>query len=148
MQESAQAALSYVRAHTHELEIDEHFFEQNKVHIHVPSGAVPKDGPSAGVTLVTSLASLVTNRPVRNDLAMTGEISLRGKVMPVGGIKEKVLAASRSGVKTIILPKKNEKDLHEIPPEIKEKLKFHFIERVDQALKIALLPPTVLAMAA
>jgi ATP-dependent Lon protease len=148
MQESAQAALSYIRAHTDELSIDKHFFEQNKVHIHVPSGAVPKDGPSAGVTLVTALASLATNRPIRNELAMTGEISLRGKVLPVGGIKEKVLAASRSGIKTIILPQKNQKDLNEVPPEVKKKLKFHFIERVDEAIKLALLPSTALAMAA
>ncbi|MBM3235765.1 endopeptidase La [Candidatus Poribacteria bacterium] len=148
MQESAQAALSYVRAHTDELSINKQFFEQNKVHIHIPSGAVPKDGPSAGVTLVTALASLATNRPIRNELAMTGEISLRGKVLPVGGIKEKVLAASRSGIKTIILPQKNQKDLNEVPLEVKKKLKFHFIERVDEALKLALLPPTALAMAA
>jgi ATP-dependent Lon protease len=148
MQESAQAALSYVRAHTDELKIDKDFFERNKVHIHIPSGAVPKDGPSAGVTMVTALASLATNRPIRNELAMTGEISLRGKVLPVGGIKEKVLAASRSGIKTIILPQKNQKDLNEVPPEVKKKLKFHFVERVDEALKLALLPPTALAMAA
>jgi ATP-dependent Lon protease len=148
MQESAQAALSYVRAHNDELNIDEDFFEKNKLHIHVPSGAVPKDGPSAGVTIVTTLASLATDRLVRSDLAMTGELSLRGKVLPVGGIKEKVLAASRAGIKAVILPKKNEKDLHDIPPEVKKKLKFHFIESVDEALKIALLPPTALAMAA
>ena len=148
MQESAKAALSYVRAHTDKLNIDKSFFDQSKVHIHVPSGAVPKDGPSAGVTMVTVLASLATSRPVRSELAMTGEISLRGKVLPVGGIKEKVLAASRAGIKTIILPKKNEKDLTELPLEVKKNLKFHFIERVDEALELALLSPTALALAA
>ncbi|HIE30741.1 TPA: endopeptidase La, partial [Candidatus Poribacteria bacterium] len=148
MQESAQAALSYVRAHTDKLNIDKNFFEQNRVHIHVPSGGVPKDGPSAGVTILTALASLATGRPVKNELAMIGEISLRGKVLPVGGIKEKVLAASRAGVTKIVLPKKNKKDLHEVPAEVKQNLKFYFIERVDEALELALLPKTALAMAA
>jgi ATP-dependent Lon protease len=148
MQESAQAALSYVRAHADKLKIDKNFFEQNRVHLHLPSGAVPKDGPSAGITILTALTSLATGRPVKNEVAMTGEISLRGKVFPVRGIKEKVLAASRAGVTKIILPQKNRKDLPEVPTEVKQNLKFYFIEHVDEALELALLPKTSLAMAA
>jgi len=138
MRESAQAALSYVRTHAAEYNIQEEFFEQYDIHIHVPEGAIPKDGPSAGVTIITSLVSLLTDKPIRNNIAMTGEITLRGKVLPVGGIKEKVLAAARAGIKAIILPSHNEKDLAEIPKDIKNKMTFHFVERVNEVLQIAL----------
>src|SRR5581483_4124784 len=122
MRESAQAALSYVRSTAGRLGVDPAQFEGKTVHVHVPAGAIPKDGPSAGVTIVTALVSLATGRPVRSDVAMTGEITLRGKVLPVGGIKEKVLAARRAGIKTIILPKRNERDLEDIPPEVRGEL--------------------------
>jgi len=138
MKESAQAALSYVRTKAKELGVEEDFFEKNDIHIHVPAGAIPKDGPSAGVTMLVALTSLLTNRPIRNDVAMTGEITLRGLVLPVGGIKEKVLAAARAGIRTIILPKKNEKDLEEIPERIRNQMEFKFIQRMDEAIGMAL----------
>jgi ATP-dependent Lon protease len=138
MKESAQAALAYVRSKAKELGIEEDFFEKNDIHIHVPAGAIPKDGPSAGITMYIALTSLLTNKPVRNDVAMTGEITLRGLVLPVGGIKEKVLAGMRAGIKTIILPKKNEKDLEEIPEHIRKQMNFKFIQRMDEAIELAL----------
>jgi ATP-dependent Lon protease len=138
MKESAQAALSFVRAKAKSLKIPENFFEQSDIHIHVPAGAIPKDGPSAGVTMFTALTSLLTGRPVRSNVAMTGEITLRGLVLPVGGIKEKVLAAKRAGITTVILPKRNEKDLEEVPEEIKKEMKFHFVQRMDEIIPIAL----------
>ncbi len=138
MKESAQAALSYVRTKAKELGVEEDFFEKNDIHIHVPAGAIPKDGPSAGVTMLVALTSLLTNRPIRNDVAMTGEITLRGLVLPVGGIKEKVLAAARAGIRAIILPKKNEKDLEEIPERIRNQMEFKFIQRMDEAIDMAL----------
>jgi ATP-dependent Lon protease len=138
MKESAQAALAYVRSKSKELSIEEDFFEKNDIHIHVPAGAIPKDGPSAGVTMFVALTSLLTNKPVRNDVAMTGEITLRGLVLPVGGIKEKVLAGMRAGIKTIILPKKNEKDLEEIPEHIRNQMNFKYIQRMDEAIELAL----------
>lgn len=138
MKESAQAALSYIRSKASEFNIPEDFFEKNDIHIHVPQGAIPKDGPSAGVTMLVSLVSLLTDRLVRNDVAMTGEITLRGLVLPVGGIKQKVLAAKRAGIKTVILPKLNEKDLEEVPESIKENMDFKFIERMDEAIEICL----------
>jgi len=138
MKESAQAALAYVRSKSKELGIEEDFFEKNDIHIHVPAGAIPKDGPSAGVTMFVALTSLLTNKPVRNDVAMTGEITLRGLVLPVGGIKEKVLAGMRAGIRTIILPQKNEKDLEEIPEHIRAQLNFKFIQRMDEAIEFAL----------
>jgi len=140
MKESAQAALSYIRSHAGELGINKEFYQKNDLHIHVPEGATPKDGPSAGVTLATSLVSLLTERPVRHDLAMTGEITLRGKVLPVGGIKEKVLAALRSGIKKVILPKLNEKDLEDIPEDIRGKMEFFFVEWLDDVFELTLLP--------
>ena len=142
MKESAQAALTYVRSHASEWGIDTDFFDGLDIHIHLPSGAIPKDGPSAGVTLTTVLASLLSGRPVRNDLAMTGEVTLRGKVLPVGGIKEKILAAQRAGITTVILPKHNEKDLEDVPKNIKDRLCFFLVDRVDQVLKLALADKT------
>src|SRR5205807_1936541 len=124
MKESAEAALSYVRSKAAELGIDPLFFEDHDIHIHVPAGAIPKDGPSAGVALVAALASLLTGRIVRSDVAMTGEITLRGKVLPIGGVKEKVLGARRAGITTVILPRRNENDLEDLPVELREQLTF------------------------
>jgi ATP-dependent Lon protease len=138
MKESATAALSYVRAHTADLGINGEFFGTTDIHIHVPAGAIPKDGPSAGVAMLVSLSSLVTGRQVRKEVAMTGEITLRGDVLPVGGIKEKVLAASRAGVKEVILPQMNEKDLVDVPPQVREKLTFHLVRAMPEALELAL----------
>jgi ATP-dependent Lon protease len=140
MQESAQAALSYVRTNAKKLGLDENFFEETDIHMHVPAGAQPKDGPSAGVTMATALVSLLSGRKVRPDVGMTGEITLRGQVMPVGGIKEKVLAAHRSGLKTVILPKRNEPDLEDLPDEVKKEMKFVFAETVEDVLSAALEP--------
>lgn len=138
MKESAQIALNYVRSKVSELKIPENFQENTDIHIHIPSGAIPKDGPSAGVTLYTALVSLLIEKPIRSDLAMTGEITLRGLVLPVGGIKEKVLAARSAGVKHVILPAKNQKDLEEIPENVKKELTFHFVEQMDEVIDIAL----------
>jgi ATP-dependent Lon protease len=138
MKESAQAALSYVRARAKALKIPEDFFDHSDIHIHVPAGAIPKDGPSAGVTMFTAITSLLTGRPVRSDVAMTGEITLRGLVLPVGGIKEKVLAARRAGITTVILPGRNEKDLEEVPEQVKKDMKFHFVQRMDEVIRFAL----------
>jgi len=138
MKESAQAALSYVRARAKTLKIPEDFFDHSDIHIHVPAGAIPKDGPSAGVTMFTAITSLLTGRPVHSDVAMTGEITLRGLVLPVGGIKEKVLAARRAGITTVILPRRNEKDLEEVPEQVKKDMKFHFVQRMDEVIRFAL----------
>ncbi len=135
MKESAQAAWSYIRSKAQDFGIPDDFFEKNDIHIHVPAGAIPKDGPSAGITMMVALVSLLTDRPVRNDVAMTGEITLRGLVLPIGGVKEKVLAARRAGITNVILPKMNEKDLEEVPESIKENMHFKFIERVDEAIE-------------
>jgi ATP-dependent Lon protease len=137
MKESAAAALSYIRANAKDLGIDEEFYNKNDIHIHVPAGAIPKDGPSAGVTMLTALTSLLTNKKIRKDLSMTGEITLRGQVLPVGGIKEKVLAAHRAGISAIILPAWNRKDLEDIPPKIKKEIKFHFVDQMKDVLKVA-----------
>ncbi len=138
MKESARAALSYLRSRANELDIDPEWFEKHDIHLHVPAGAVPKDGPSAGITMATALASLATGKLVRSDLAMTGELTLRGKVLPVGGIKEKVIAAHRLGLTSIILPERNEKDLEDIPDEIRNNLKFILVQHVDQVIDVAL----------
>jgi len=138
MKESAQAALTYVKSHARELGIDEALFEKTDIHIHVPAGAIPKDGPSAGVTIVAALASLMSQRPVRHDIAMTGEVTLRGKVLPVGGIKEKILAARRAGITIVLLPVRNEKDLVDIPAHIRKQMKLVFVREVGEVLEAAL----------
>lgn len=138
MKESAQAALSYIRSNAVELGIDEDYFENHDIHIHVPEGAIPKDGPSAGVTMLTALTSLLTNKMVKKNLAMTGEITLRGQVLPVGGIKEKVLAAHRAGIKKLVLPKFNKKDIEDVPKKVQRQIEFFFIEKMNDVLKTAL----------
>jgi ATP-dependent Lon protease len=140
MKESAQAALSYIRSRADRLGLPPDFYESNDLHIHVPAGAIPKDGPSAGVTIATAVASLLSGRPVRPNVAMTGEITLRGKVLPVGGIKEKVLAAKRAGIETIVLPRRNEKDLEDVPEAVRHAMRFVFVERMDEVLEHALEP--------
>jgi ATP-dependent Lon protease len=138
MKESAQAALSYVRSQTETFGINRDFFDKTDIHIHVPAGAIPKDGPSAGVTMTTAIVSMLTGRLVKHDLAMTGEITLRGKVMPIGGVKEKVLAARRAGIKTIILPEKNKNDLEDVPEDLRKEMEYIFVDTIDQVIKNAL----------
>ena len=140
MKESAQTALSYLRSQAKSLNLDLSDFGNFDIHIHVPAGATPKDGPSAGVTVVAALASLLSRRRVRSDVAMTGEISLRGRVMRVGGIKEKVLAASRFGIKTVLLPEHNSVDWTEVPEEVRKKLKVHFLRHISELFPLALEP--------
>jgi len=138
MQESAQAALSYIRSRAHHLGLPKDFYRHVDIHVHVPEGAIPKDGPSAGITLATGLASALTKIKVRRDIAMTGEITLRGKVLPIGGLKEKLLAAHRVGIFEAILPEENRKDLADLPELLKTSMKLHFVEEMDQVLTIAL----------
>jgi ATP-dependent Lon protease len=140
MRESVTAAYSYVRTRAKDLGIDEKMFSEHDLHIHFPAGAIPKDGPSAGVAIATCIASVMGERPVRHDVAMTGEITLRGKVLSVGGIKEKVMAAHRANIKTVILPEGNRKDIQEVPPEVKDALQFIFAERVEAVWKETLMP--------
>ena len=138
MKESAQAALSLVKSRAELLGIAPEVLEKSDLHVHVPAGATPKDGPSAGVAMYLALSSLLTGRAVRSDLAMTGEISLRGLVMPIGGVKEKVLAALRAGITTVMLPERNRRDLEDIPADAREQLTFHWIGDVDAAMEVAL----------
>jgi ATP-dependent Lon protease len=141
MQESAQAALSYVRSRAPEMGLPEDFHSKLDIHIHVPEGAIPKDGPSAGITMATALTSALTKIAARRDVAMTGEITLRGKVLPIGGVKEKVLAAHRAGVKNIVMPRDNEKDLADIPKNVLDVLDVHLVSTMDEVLKLALAEP-------
>ncbi|HVR44437.1 MAG TPA: endopeptidase La [Thermoanaerobaculia bacterium] len=140
MKESAQAALTYARAHAEEQGIPADFFENHDIHIHVPAGAIPKDGPSAGITITTAIISVITGRPVRRNVAMTGEVTLRGEILPIGGVKEKVLAARAAKINTVILPKLNERDLVEVPEPIKRDMKFFFVDHIEDVLKVGLLP--------
>ncbi|MEO6923790.1 MAG: S16 family serine protease, partial [Bryocella sp.] len=141
MQESAQAALTWIRSRAHHLGLPRDFYRNLDIHIHVPEGAIPKDGPSAGITMATALASALTKIPVRRDVVMTGEITLRGKVLPIGGLKEKLLAAHRAGIFEAILPKDNEKDLADLPELIKTSMKLHWVETMDEVLELALVGP-------
>ena len=143
MKESAQIALSYVRGHAGELDIDPNVFEERSFHVHVPAGAIPKDGPSAGVTMVTALTSLMSDRPVRHTVGMTGEVTLQGRVLPIGGVKQKVLAAHAAGLTDVILPERNRGDLDDVPSEVREAMKFHFAMTVDEVLAVALEPAAV-----
>ena len=138
MKESAQAALSYIRSREKQLGLAPDLFSKTDLHIHVPAGAIPKDGPSAGITMATALASLLSNVPIRGDVAMTGEITLRGRVLPIGGLKEKILAAKRARMTTVILPKRNEKNLTEIPKHLLKGLQFKCVNTMDEVLKFAL----------
>src|SRR5213082_3970970 len=138
MKESAAAALSYLKSRAAEIGIDPTLFDKNDIHVHVPAGAQPKEGPSAGVTVLTAMASILTGRPVRDDVAMTGEITLRGRVLPIGGIKEKVLGAHRAGLRRVILPKRNEADLDDIPQDLRRQMQFVMVESIDEVLREAL----------
>jgi ATP-dependent Lon protease len=148
MKESAQIALSYVRGHADELSIDGHSFDEHTFHVHVPAGAIPKDGPSAGVTMVTALTSLLSDRPVRHTVGMTGEVTLQGRVLPIGGVKQKVLAAHAAGLTDVVLPERNRGDLDDVPEEVREAMKFHFAMTIDEVLNVALEPAAVQAAAA
>jgi ATP-dependent Lon protease len=139
MKESAQAALSYVRSRSEKLKIDTKFYKKYDIHIHIPEGAIPKDGPSAGISMCTSIVSALTKRPVRRDIAMTGEITLRGRVLPIGGLKEKIIAAHRGGIKKVVIPKENEKDLRDIPQSISKQLNIVLVEHLDEVLTHSLI---------
>jgi ATP-dependent Lon protease len=138
MRESAEIALSYVRAHLDDLGVPAEAVTGKRFHVHVPAGAIPKDGPSAGITMTTALASLVSDQPVRRDLGMTGEVTLTGRVLPIGGVKQKVLAAHRAGLREVILPARNQDDLDDVPEEVRAELTFHFAERIGEVLAAAL----------
>ncbi len=148
MKESARIALSYVHGHTDELGIDEDAFDGREFHVHVPAGAIPKDGPSAGVTMTTAIASLLTGRPVRPEVAMTGEVTLQGRVLPIGGVKQKVLAAHAAGLTEVILPERNRADLDDVPEEVREAMTFHPVMTIGEVLDQALEPQRAEALAA
>jgi len=139
MKESAQAAVSYVRSRAERLDIDRKFYRKFDIHIHIPEGAIPKDGPSAGISMCTSLVSALLKRPVYHDIAMTGEITLRGRILPIGGIKEKILAAHRGGVKKVLVPKENEKDLKDIPSTVLKEVEIVLVEHMDEVLPHSLI---------
>jgi ATP-dependent Lon protease len=147
MKESARIALSYVRGHAEELGVDPARFADAEYHVHVPAGAIPKDGPSAGITMVTALASLLTRRPVRHTVGMTGEVTLQGRVLPIGGLKQKVLAAHAAGLTDVILPERNRADLDEVPAEVREQMTFHPVMSIDEVLELALEPAPAAAAA-
>jgi ATP-dependent Lon protease len=140
MQESAQIALSYVRAHADDLGLSPEALDHKRIHVHVPAGAIPKDGPSAGVTMTTAIVSLLSGRPVRPEVGMTGEITLQGKVLPIGGVKQKVLAAHRAGLTEVVLPARNEGDLEDVPEAVREAMTFHLAAGIDEVLEVALGP--------
>ena len=148
MKESARIALTYVRSHARELTVPEEAFTGREYHVHVPAGAIPKDGPSAGITLVTAIASLLTGRPVKHSVGMTGEVTLQGRVLPIGGVKQKVLAAHAAGLTDVILPERNRGDLDDVPADVREQLRFHPVESVDEVLALALEAPVVRSAAA
>ena len=139
MRESVNAAYSYVRSRAEELDIPEDVFRDADIHVHFPVGAIPKDGPSAGIAVTLAIASSLSNRPVRHDLAMTGEVTLRGKVLEIGGVKEKVLAAYRAGIREVMMPAGNERDIREVPEDVRNHMTFHFVERMDDVIRLALL---------
>jgi ATP-dependent Lon protease len=143
MQESVLAAMSYVRSRAKSLNLEPDFYHKVDIHVHIPEGAIPKDGPSAGITIATSIASALTRRPVRSELAMTGEITLRGRILPIGGLKEKVLAAHRANIHTALIPKDNEKDIKEVPPQVLKRVKLILVEHMDEVLDQALLPQPI-----
>jgi len=147
MRESARIALSYVESHATQLEIPEDAFDRREFHLHVPAGAIPKDGPSAGITMVTALASLLTGRPVKSTVGMTGEVTLQGRVLPIGGLKQKVMAAQAAGLTEVILPERNEADLDDLPKEVRSQMKFYPVRSVEEVLAIALEPSEVALVA-
>jgi len=140
MKESARIALTYVKSHAHDLNIDDHALEGREVHVHVPAGAIPKDGPSAGITMVTAIASLLTGRPVKSTIGMTGEVTLQGRVLPIGGLKQKVLAAHAAGLTEVIVPERNRHDLDDVPSDVRDRMRFHIVSSVEQVLAVALEP--------
>jgi ATP-dependent Lon protease len=147
MKESARIALSFVHSHTDELGIDPAAFDDHEFHVHVPAGAIPKDGPSAGIAMTTAIASLLTGRPVKHTVGMTGEVTLQGRVLPIGGLKQKVLAAHAAGLTDVILPERNRGDLDEVPDDVREQMAFHPVMSVEEVLRLALEPEPVTAVA-
>jgi ATP-dependent Lon protease len=143
MKESARIALTYVKSHASELGIGEHALDGRELHVHVPAGAIPKDGPSAGITMVTAIASLLTRRPVKSTVGMTGEVTLQGRVLPIGGLKQKVLAAHAAGLTEVIVPERNQPDLDDVPSEVRDQMRFHFVGSVDEVLALALEPAAI-----
>jgi ATP-dependent Lon protease len=147
MKESARIALSYVESHATQLGIAEHAFEGREFHVHVPAGAIPKDGPSAGITMVTALASLLSGRPVKSTVGMTGEVTLQGRVLPIGGLKQKVMAAQAAGLSEVILPERNESDLDDLPADVRKQMRFYPVRSIDEVLALALEPSEVAIVA-